>query len=192
MKKIWKENKVTIIFMLMLFVLITYCGLQTFIINDDLPYSLFNRSNVRVTNIIQILRNQGSDYLFINGRFFVHCIVQFVLIWGKNLFSILNALSIIISIIYMKKIVTLKKENIKIKKNYIYFLLSGLFLLLGSYKYLVYWVAGSVNYVWLFSLLLIFIYYYLKIGLDKYKKINCFLLFAFSIVHECSFVFILF
>jgi len=34
--------------MLIFFILITYCGLQTFVINDDLPYSLFNRSDVRV------------------------------------------------------------------------------------------------------------------------------------------------
>ena len=192
MKKIWKENRIIIIFLLMFFMLITYCGLQTFIINDDLPYSLFNRSNVRVTNIIQILRNQGSDYLYINGRFFIHCVVQFVLMWGKNLFSVLNALSIIISLIFMARIITMKNDNITIRKPFVYFLLTGLFLLLGSYKYLIYWVAGAVNYVWLFSLLLIFIYYYLRVGLDKYRKINCLLVFVFSIVHECSFVFILF
>lgn len=108
MKNKIKNNKTTIIFLIALFALITYCGLQTFIINDDLPYSLFNRSSIRISNIIQILRNQVSDYLFINGRFVIHCVVQFVLIWGKTLFSFVNAFAIIASIIFMKKIVCLK------------------------------------------------------------------------------------
>lgn len=192
MKELLKKHKTTILILLIFIVLITYCGLQTFVINDDLPYSLFHRSNVRVTNIMQIIRNQASDYLNINGRFFIHCIVQFVLMFGKNLFAPLNALCIVTTIIFMKKIIDLKLKNKKIKSVYLYLLLIGMFLLLGNYKYLIYWVAGSVNYIWLFTLIIIFIYYYLKVGLDKYKKLNCLIFFAFSIVHECSFVFVLF
>lgn len=187
-----KKNKYEIILYIIIIGLFTYCGLRTFVINDDLPYSLFYRGDSRISSIGQIIQNQMSDYLTINGRFFIHCVVQFVLMFEKNLFSILNAICIVVTIFFMKKIIILKSKDFNIKKIYILFLLFGLFLLLGDYKYLIYWVAGSVNYIWLFTLIIGFIYYYLLKGLDKYKVLNCILFFGFSMLHECSFVFILF
>ena len=112
--------------------------------------------------------------------------------YGKKLFSLLNAICIAITIFVMWKIVCFKSKESKIKKNYILILLTGLFLFLGEHKYLMYWVAGSVNYIWVFTLLIIFSYYYLKVGLNKHKIINCLILFLLSALHECAFVFLLF
>jgi len=188
-----KENKLSILFLMIIFILLTYCSLQCFPINDDLPYSLFYRGTERITTIKEIILNQMSDYLTINGRFFVHCVVQFMLIFNRNLFSFVNALCIIVTIVFMKKIVDFYSNNIKQeKKIYTYFLITGLFLLIGNLKYMIYWVAGSINYVWIFTFLIIFIYYYLKTGLIKHKFLNIFLILIFSAIHECSFVFILF
>lgn len=192
MIKFLNKNKFLILLLIAIVVLFTYCGLQTFVINDDLPYSLFYRGPERITNISQIIQNQLSDYLTINGRFFIHCVVQFVLMFGKNLFSIINALCIVTTLMFMKKIINLKSLDFKLDSIYTILFLLGMFLLLGNFKYLIYWVAGSVNYIWLFTLLIIFIYYYLKVGLKKYKILNFILFFVFSMVHECSFVFILF
>jgi len=187
-----KKNKYEIIFYMIVVGLFTYCGLRTFVMNDDLPYSLFYRGESRITSISQIIQNQMSDYLTINGRFFIHCAVQFVLMFGKNLFAIINAICIAVTIFFMKKIFILKSKDLNINIIYTLFIFLGLFLLLGDYKYLIYWVAGSVNYIWLFTLVIAFIYYYLLKGLDRYKILNCILFFGFSMVHECSFVFILF
>lgn len=187
-----KKNKYLILLLVAIVVLFTYCGLQTFVINDDLPYSLFYRGPERITNISQIIQNQMSDYLTINGRFFIHCVVQFVLMFGKNLFSVINAICIVTTLMFMKEIINLKTKKFKLNNIYTILLLLGMFLLLGNFKYLIYWVAGSVNYIWLFTLLIIFIYYYLKVGLKKYRLLNFILFFVFSMVHECSFVFILF
>jgi len=192
MIKFLNKNKFLILLLIAIVVLFTYCGLQTFVINDDLPYSLFYRGPERITNISQIIQNQLSDYLTINGRFFIHCVVQFVLMFGKNLFSIINALCIVTTLMFMKKIINLKSLDFKLDSIYTLLFLLGMFLLLGNFKYLIYWVAGSVNYIWLFTLLIIFIYYYLKVGIKKYKILNFILFFVFSMVHECSFVFILF
>lgn len=192
MKKIFeyiKIHKFEIIIFVVFFSLLSWCALNTFVINDDLPYSLFNRTNERITNIFQILRNQYSDYLFINGRFIIHSIVQFVLMFDKNLFAFLNAGFIILTIIYAKKIIDLYSNNLK--KSYVYLLLIILFLILYDYKYLLYWVAGSVNYIWLFSIILIFIYYYLKNGLFKNKIITAIFVSVLSISHECAFVFVI-
>ena len=192
MKKYIISKKYTIIFLSILFMLITWCGLQTFVINDDLPYSLFYRGSERISSLKQIYLNQRSDYLTINGRFFVHCVVQFVLMFEKKLFSIINAICIVLTIIFSKKIVDFNIKESKIKPIFIYFTISSLFLMLFSYKFLIYWVAGSVNYIWVFTLIIIFIYYYLKYGLIQHKVLNIVLICCLSIIHECSFVFVLF
>ena len=192
MKEFLKKNKIIIIILAIILVLFTYCGLQTFVASDDLPYSFFYRGESRVTTLKQIYLNQRSDYYEINGRFLVHSMVQFLLMYGKKLFSLLNAICIAITIFVMWKIVCFKSKESKIKKNYILILLTGLFLFLGEHKYLMYWVAGSVNYIWVFTLLIIYSYYYLKVGLNKHKIINCLILFLLSALHECAFVFLLF
>ena len=196
MKKWLCDNKFSILFLTIVFVMLTYCSLQAFPINDDLPYSLFYRGTSRVTNIKQIIMNQRSDYLTINGRFFIHCVVQFMLMFNRNLFSFINSLCIIITFVFMEKIfdLYLSTNNLEKKINnvFIYCMITGLFLLIGSLKYMNYWVAGSVNYVWVFTLLIIFIYYYLKCDLKKHKIINCIIFLFFSCIHECSFVFVLF
>ena len=71
-------------------------------------------------------------------------------------------------------------------------LIISLFLLLASYKYCIYWVAGSVNYMWVFMLLIIFIYYYLRLDLNKYRVLNAIIIFILSSLHEASFVLVLF
>ena len=192
MIKFLKKNKFLILILIAIVVMFTYCGLQTFVINDDLPYSLFYRGPVRITRISQIIRNQLSDYLAINGRFFVHCVVQFVLIYGKKLFSVVNGICIVTTLLFMKEIIKLKTKEFKLNDIYTVLFLLGMFLLLIDYKHLIYWVAASVNYMWVFTLVIIFIYYYLKVGLRKYPKINLALFFGLSVIHECSFVFILF
>lgn len=190
-----KKNKFVILLLIIITVLLTYCSLQCFPGSDDLPYSLFYRGSERVTNIKQIYYNQRSDYLTINGRFFVHCMVQFMLMFNRNLFSLINALCIVTTIIFMNKIndYYLEKNNLKPQlKNFpIYCLMIGLFLLIRDLKYMVYWQAGSINYLWVFTLIIIFIYYYLINGLNKKTLLNCLFILLISILHESSFCFIL-
>ena len=90
MKKFLRENKFIVLIFTMLFGVLIYSALQTLITSDDLPYSLFYRGEYRITHLSQIIANQESDYLTINGRFLVHCVVQFMLMFGKNLFAVVN------------------------------------------------------------------------------------------------------
>ena len=106
-KKYILNNKLYLIILLLVFLSLFYCSLSTFIINDDLPYSFFYRTDVRVTNIIQVFKNQVADYFNISSRVFVHMIVQFLLIFGKNLWSVLNPIAIIISMILIGKIINI-------------------------------------------------------------------------------------
>lgn len=188
----WISNHKKLILFIVIFIsILVYCSYNTFLSNDDLPYMFFYRGTSRITNLIQVVKNQVADYMNINGRFIVHSIVQTLLIFDKKIWAILNPLVIILLIITIIKIIDNINNNTK-KYNYIYFiLLSSLFMLMINYKYIIYWVAGSVNYVWVALAIMLYIYYYLKKGIDEHFYINSLLIIFVSILHEMSLVFMI-
>ena len=188
MTQFFKKNKWIILFSIILFGILVYCHFQTFIIGDDLAYSLYLRGNDRIDSIKEIIINQMSDYKWINARVFVHGVVQFLLMFDKNLWSILNPLVIVLIILIMSYLLwSFTKKNIKP----IWFVLTStlFFLLLYNYKYLIYWVAGSVNYVWMFLLMLLIMVYYYKFGLLKKPVLSFFILSLSSILCESTAIF---
>ena len=180
-----KENKWIILFLFLLFGVLVFCHFQTMILNDDLPYSLYFRADNRITDILGIIKNQVFDYSHINPRVFIHFVVQFLLMFDKNLWSILNPI-VIIGIVCLMSYIIYEQTNKKTKFVYILLASTVMFLLLYNYKYLVYWVAGSVNYVWVFLLYLLVILYYLKIGFLKKQVLSFFLCLAFSCLCEAT------
>ena len=190
MKEWIKRNKWIILFLSLVFGILVYCHFQTFIMNDDLPYSLFFRGPNRITNIKEVIVNQLFDYSHISARIFIHIIVQALLIFDKNLWSILNPL-VIITIISLMSFIVYELTNKKIKPFYVVIAMTTLFLLLYNYKNLIYWVAGSVNYVWVFLLILLIMIYYFKIGLTKKPVISFFICLFGSMICEVMGMFIL-
>jgi len=192
MKNYLKKKNINIfsVIVLIIFIIVMiYCGLNTFIINDDLPYSFFMRGNDRITNVFEIIRNQISDYLTINGRVIIHSVVQFLLIFGKTLYSVLTPIIIVITFIIMKKIIE-KISDKKINSSIIYILLILFFLLLKDFNYLIHWVAGGVNYIWTFPLILGYTYFYLKNGIREKILFNSIVIFIFAMLHEITLVYI--
>ena len=185
-----QKNKFSVLLLLALFLILVYCHLNTMILNDDLPYSLYFRTSNRVTSIIGVIKNQIFDYSKINARVFLHCIVQFLLIYDKNLWSIINPIVIILNIIFIAYFI---KQITKVKTNNINLLVLAIisFLLLYNYKYLIYWVAGSVNYVWIFLVLILISIYYYKFGLTRYKKITSLICLFVSMLCEVSAIFVI-
>jgi len=57
------------------------------------------------------------------------------------------------------------------------------------YKNIIYWVAGSVNYVWTYALLAIFLALYYKYGFHKKRLVNMAIIFLLTALHECTMVF---
>ena len=109
-----KKDKLLIILMLLTYIVLVYCSFNTFLGNDDLPYSFFKRLDIRVTNLYQIIYDNLRYYISWTGRFLIHCIVQFLLMFGKNLWSILNPLIIVSQLLIGTKIVLMeiqRKEN---------------------------------------------------------------------------------
>lgn len=182
-----KKNKDILIIIAIMFFLLVFCCFNSFIINDDLPYSFFHRTSQRVTNIKQVIGNQIADYKNINSRVFVHSIVQIMLIQGKSIWNFLNPLAIVLSLILVVKISQLYTN--KNDKKIALLISCILFLLLIQYKKIIFWVAGSVNYVWTGLYLLFLIYLYLKKGFSKNIIINSLIILSASILHEMLLVF---
>lgn len=188
-KKYIKENKFVLVILLILFGVLVYTSFNTFLANDDLPYSFFRRLNTRVTNLFQVVWDNLRYYKSLNGRFLVHCIVMTLLIFGKNLWSVLNPL-VSVSLLFIIYIIIIKKTGSKNHQKLILALVLPIcYLLLYEFKGLIYWVAGSVNYLWVTFFLFIFIYLYLTKDINK--KRYYFLVFILSTLHENSFVFLL-
>lgn len=188
LKEIIKNNKKSFYLLSCFLLILIYCHFQTMILNDDLPYSLFFRAGRRITNIKEVISNQIFDYSHINARIFLHAIVQFLLIFDKNLWSILNPIVIILCIMCMTYFI---KTISKTKINNVYLIIGSIisFLIMYNYKYLVYWVAGSVNYVFVFLIMICFIIYYLKYGLTSKYKLTLFLCFILSMICEALAIF---
>ena len=145
------RSKYLYLITLIIFIILLYTHLNTYLANDDLPYMFFNRTDVRINSILDVLKNQYVDYFNISGRIFVHTILQSVLIFDKQLWSVINPIMIITTIILIIKIIEIK--NKKVDKLLSLLLGISLYLILFKYKKIIYWVAGSVNYVWVFTFL---------------------------------------
>ena len=185
--KNFMKNKYFYLIITIIFMVLLYTHSKTFLANDDLPYMFLYRTDVRVDSLLDVIKNQCADYFNINGRIVVHSILQTVLMFDKNLWSILNPIMIILGIIFLIKIVNIKNK----KTNKILSLLLGIsmYLLLINFKQIIYWVAGSVNYVWVFTLLISLVYLHLKHGFHKNKYINILIIFTLCLLHECTMVF---
>ena len=186
LKKV-KENKFLFLFIIVLYVILVYCHMNSFIISDDLVYSLFKKTGPRITNIFEIIENQIYDYSNVNSRVIIHFFVQLLLIHGKTIWNFLNPVIIIIGILYMSKIIQLQvRKRISL---FLSFLSSSIcFFLLFDKYYLVYWLAGSINYVWVFTALIVYMYYFLNGCLKNKYWLNIIILSVFVMLCECSMV----
>lgn len=186
--KILKQNIDKIIVLLFL-LLMMYTMSQTFLTSDDLAYSFmrtaFTKTKyIRITTLNQIIKDNIYGYYMWTGRFITHCIVEFLLIFEKNIWAIFNSAILTIYVVILSSI----EKRIGKKKEYTILLLVNITLLLSmsELKYLLYWVAGSVNYIWPLTLIL----YYTYKNLEDEEYENYALLLLISILQELSLTYI--
>lgn len=187
--KFLRRRKWEIMLLVFFFSVLVFTHLNTFIVSDDLPYSFYLRQTKRITSILEIIKNQWVDYRYISSRVIIHSIVQFLLIYGKKVWAILNPLMIISNIAFILKIVLLKGNQKHNSKSLLLCIVMFLYLLLYTFKPIIYWVAGSVNYVWPSTLLIVLLYLYYKYGFCKYKIINIFIIGFLCMLCESTMVF---
>lgn len=185
-----KKNKLFYTVLLLILIVFVYTCSNTFLANDDLPYMFFYRGTTRISNILHAFKNQAVDYFNLNARVIVHFVLQCVLMFDKKLWCILNPIMIVITFFFMVKIIKIYSKSDKNFNNILNLIfICALFLMMFNYKQIIYWGAGSINYVWTYSILISMIYFYLKYGFSKNIFINFISILFISACHETTLVF---
>ncbi|WP_314590274.1 DUF6056 family protein [Paenibacillus terrigena] len=125
--------------------------------NDEHAYSFIFSTSERIENIRDILRSEYILYHEWTGRVIVHTIVQFFLLLGKSYFNVVNAFMFIMLMILMTLFTKLRKFDKLEDFLAIIFCAVLSWFLLPVIGETVFWVAGSVNYMWTTVVALIFL-----------------------------------
>ena len=122
--------------------------------SDDFSYSyVCGNGGVRVENISDIISSQIHHYLTWGGRFWTHCVVQYLLMYDKWVFNLANVLVYALSTYFISRI---GKETF----HPWYWLLSAstFWCIMPATGCTMFWLTGSVNYLWSSCLNVIFLY----------------------------------
>lgn len=155
-----KNTSTYIIFTLLFVVLLCLNFFTVETVQDDYLYKFawINKdsmqSSYRINTIGDVISSQYYHYLYQNGRFVPHFILQiFDGVLGKGLFNVLNSFVFCLLIWMINKI---GKREIRVS---LLLLSIGLvFFLTPLFKETVLWFAGSVNYLWSFVFALLFVF----------------------------------
>ena len=163
-KKIF--NIISFLAIIFLFVIITAITYMHPLYPDDYNYAFVFGTNVRIDSVKDILESVQTFYLEWGGRVVPLILGQLMILWGRGIFSALNgvmflALVILIYIICFKN----KGEKTDFRK----ILLVIFFTLIGlpAFAETVFWEIGSINYLWMMVLTLIYMYPYFFSFLEK-------------------------
>lgn len=186
-----KNRKLIYFFGVILFVFLLMYVLNYFTVftSDDFSflYDYIDTAQsdgiTRISSISQIISSMKNLYLYVNGRVIPHGLLQFILMFPKVVFNILNSLMFVCLglIIYCFSNKFLYEKGIKpLRLAFIY---SLLFLLLPSFGMSVLWCSGSLNYLWSTVFILLYFYYFYKLLERKKLSIfNIILLFVLSFI----------
>lgn len=157
-------SSVILLFLIAMFVLIISLNYPLF--PDEFNYSHITWTNHRLTGINDIITSQKLLYANWSGRIIVLGLVQLFLFLGKWIYDISNSL-IFIGVICL---------ILKLRKNSITYLnitvvVSILFLFIIDFGESVFWLSGSLNYLWPSFIMLLFILKFNNIY-DNNRKIG--------------------
>ncbi|MFB6367607.1 DUF6056 family protein [Paenibacillus elgii] len=131
--------------------------------HDEFVYSFIAGTNDRISSVTDIVKSQYYLFNHWTGRNLVHFIIQFFLIFDKELFNIFNSIMFVILIvlvlIYTKKL-----------RSLFAFLPILILFWFGvpEFSQTIIWLSGSVNYLWTTVCVLIFLLPYKYLIEDKY------------------------
>lgn len=120
----------------------------------------------KVSNLTDLFFSQRSMYATWTGRVLVHSVIQIFLWLGLPIFYVLNPIMMLLFIFLIIKISGNKFNTFNL--SIVIFSLLTLIQCFGE-KFI--WMAGSVNYLWSASSMLVYIYYLYNIVVN-YKKLS--------------------
>lgn len=110
----------------------------------------------KISSLADIFISQYSHYFWWGGRTVAHIFVQFFSWIGKFYFDVLNVFVLAIFIYLIFKIatgLTLREMN----KKFLLFIILSIYFLSPSWLLTSIWMTGSINYLWMVTLELLYI-----------------------------------
>ncbi|MGL4393381.1 MAG: DUF3329 domain-containing protein [Fusobacteriaceae bacterium] len=172
-----------IVFFIIIFVGVYILNFFFPMTGDDFSYSFIFGTQERIKNLSDILKSQYTYYFAWGGRVLAHFLVQLFLLFPKYIFDFFNSLMFILMLIgiYLNL-----DDNIKKKYNKINVFILIIFLVWFIFPRIgetIFWLTGSLNYLWMGTLCLYFVYVFKKISNQKNKLFtNKILIFIFYLL----------
>ena len=145
---------------------------------DDMVYSRFINQDgslgERIEGVMDVLTSQYNHYFVMNGRYWVHSLVQLFCGWiGKSYFNIFNTVLFILFILLFLINVRGRKQNLSLFQ--IGISLFAFWFLVPALGDTLLWLSGSMNYLYstIWTLFFFWIFYQLQDG----RSMNTFFLF---------------
>lgn len=103
--------------------------------------------NGRVQSISDIVKSMKAHYYTMNGRLFLHSLVQLMLLWGKQYFNFINSAMYVALLLLIYKHCVGKKPKVH---NAVLFAAIGLavWTFAPAWGITNVWLDGSINYLW--------------------------------------------
>ncbi len=123
--------------------------------SDDFGYSMMYGTSNRPESLVDIIVSQYHHWHAVNGRFVVHCIAQFFLMYDKLFFDIANTMALLCTTLGITYLFADRKLS---GKSVATLLVLALFVLMipCSGDALI-WLVGSCNYLWAMLLIILFL-----------------------------------
>lgn len=150
-KKYFVELFVVLFAALLFFLLNKYTPLS---FKDDLEYSFSYATGERMNTVTEVIASQIEHYNVKNGRFLVHTIDQLLLMCGKQIFNVVNT---IVFVLFIYLVCYHGVGENPIKHPYILlYSFSIFFILTPIFAENFLWVSGACNYLFGFTIVLLY------------------------------------
>ena len=126
---------------------------------DDFAYSFSFATDRRIRSVFEIFPSMAVHRVLLNGRVVPHFLVQLFLMLPKVVFSLLNALQVVLLLFLSSKYLQTEK------KTKCLVLLCGIFavwVFSPSFGENYLWLDGAVNYSWALTVLMLFLTPYIS------------------------------
>lgn len=149
-----------ILILLITFIAVYILNQKTHLVSDDFRYTFLyenfwpNETTPRITSLTDIFHSMYNHYFMWGGRIVAHTMLQFILMFDKQVFNIVNSLVFVglaIAIYF----------HCNVNKNINLPLLAGicfcLWFFIPNFGLTVLWASGACNYLWCTLIILLFL-----------------------------------
>jgi len=160
------SNIISLVAIILLFIIITTITYMHPLYPDDYNYAFIFGSNVRIDSLKDMIESSRIFYLDWGGRVLPFFLGQLMICWGREVFSFLNGgLFITLAILIYR--ICFKKKGDKIDFRKLLLVIFLIVIGIPAFAETVFWEIGSINYLWMMVLTLLYMYPYLLSFLEK-------------------------